>query len=191
VFVLVRTSNLGSADFQRHGEPELSFAIAERVARWGERLMGECGLSSVGAVVGATHARELAAFRERMPRTPFVKSVTMTLTWPTTACRTCGVAHAVDLHEAHGALARGAFQVSGKQLEIPQVKISVGFGNQNGVVAPRLAGARRWARMRICFTARAGDVGFIRSRQGGQREWMDSDSLPDSVIRAARVKIPD
>src|SRR5690349_3095048 len=72
VFVLVRTSNPGSADFQRHGAPELSFAIAERVARWGETLMGECGLSSVGAVVGATHASELAAFRERMPRTPFL-----------------------------------------------------------------------------------------------------------------------
>ncbi|HUR27722.1 MAG TPA: orotidine-5'-phosphate decarboxylase [Planctomycetota bacterium] len=72
VFVLVRTSNPGSADFQRHGEPELSFAVAARVARWGERLMGEHGLSSVGAVVGATHARELAAFRECMPRTPFL-----------------------------------------------------------------------------------------------------------------------
>ncbi len=72
VFVLVRTSNPGSAEFQRLGSPELSFAIAERVARWGERLMGECGLSSVGAVVGATHAKELAAFRERMPRTLFL-----------------------------------------------------------------------------------------------------------------------
>jgi orotidine-5'-phosphate decarboxylase len=71
-FVLVRTSNPGSADFQRLGDPELSFAIAERVAHWGERLMGESGMSSVGAVVGATHAKELALFRERMPRTPFL-----------------------------------------------------------------------------------------------------------------------
>lgn len=72
VFVLVRTSNPGSAEFQRSGSPELSFRVAERVAAWGERLLGACGLSSVGAVVGATHARELAAFRDRMPRTPFL-----------------------------------------------------------------------------------------------------------------------
>ncbi|MEO6711012.1 MAG: orotidine-5'-phosphate decarboxylase [Planctomycetota bacterium] len=72
IFVLVRTSNPGSADFQRLGAPELSFAIAERVARWGEGLMGECGLSSVGAVVGATHGQELAAFRDSMPRALFL-----------------------------------------------------------------------------------------------------------------------
>lgn len=72
LFILVRTSNPGSSDFQRHGSPELSFQIAERVARWGERLIGECGLSAVGAVVGATHAGELADFRARMPRSPFL-----------------------------------------------------------------------------------------------------------------------
>lgn len=66
-FVLVRTSNKGSADFQRHGSPELSHRIAESVVRWGQALIGECGLSSIGAVVGATHAAELADFRTRMP----------------------------------------------------------------------------------------------------------------------------
>jgi len=72
VYVLVRTSNPGSADFQRHGEPELSHLVARRVHEWGAELVGECGLSSVGAVVGATHARELRSFREAMPRTPFL-----------------------------------------------------------------------------------------------------------------------
>jgi orotidine-5'-phosphate decarboxylase len=72
IFVLVRTSNPGSADFQRTGSPELSFRIAERVARWGERVLGSSGLSSVGAVVGATHAAELASFRAAMPRAPFL-----------------------------------------------------------------------------------------------------------------------
>jgi len=72
VYVLVRTSNPGSADFQRHGEPELSEVVARHVARWGERVMGERGLSSVGAVVGATHARELARFRELLPRAPLL-----------------------------------------------------------------------------------------------------------------------
>jgi len=72
LFVLVRTSNPSSADFQRHGEPELSHAIAAAVERWGEELIGACGLSSVGAVVGATHSQELRDFRARMPRTPIL-----------------------------------------------------------------------------------------------------------------------
>lgn len=72
LYVLVRTSNKGSADFQRHGQPELSLRIAAAVARWGEGLMGESGWSSVGAVVGATHGEELRAFRAAMPRTPLL-----------------------------------------------------------------------------------------------------------------------
>ncbi len=72
IYVLVRTSNKGSADFQRHGSPQLSARIAERVVEWGSGLMGESGWSSVGAVVGATHAAELREFRERMPRTPLL-----------------------------------------------------------------------------------------------------------------------
>lgn len=72
IYVLVRTSNPGSADFQRHGDPELSEVVARHVARWGERVVGERGLSSVGAVVGATHARELARFQDLMPRTPLL-----------------------------------------------------------------------------------------------------------------------
>lgn len=72
LFILVRTSNPGSADFQRSGAPELSFRIAERVARWGEALRGSSGLSSVGAVVGATHAAELAGFRAAMPHAPLL-----------------------------------------------------------------------------------------------------------------------
>ena len=72
--MLVRTSNPGSADFQKHGEPELSDVVAASVTQWGEspELMGESGWSSVGAVVGATHAAELAHFREAMPRTPLL-----------------------------------------------------------------------------------------------------------------------
>jgi len=62
LYLLVRTSNPGSADFQRHGA----------VARWGERLLGAGGWSSVGAVIGATHPSELAGFRRAMPRTPFL-----------------------------------------------------------------------------------------------------------------------
>lgn len=72
LYVLVRTSNKGSADFQRHGAPELSLRIAAAVERWGAGLMGECGWSSVGAVVGATHGAELRAFRAALPHTPLL-----------------------------------------------------------------------------------------------------------------------
>jgi orotidine-5'-phosphate decarboxylase len=72
VYVLVRTSNPGSGMFQELGDPRLVDQVATEVARWGEGLLGECGLSSVGAVVGATHTEELTHLRERMPRTPFL-----------------------------------------------------------------------------------------------------------------------
>lgn len=71
-YVLVRTSNPGSAEFQRCGEPAVCEAVAKVVARVGERVMGDCGLSSIGAVVGATHPGELARMRELMPHTPFL-----------------------------------------------------------------------------------------------------------------------
>ncbi|MDP6538038.1 MAG: orotidine-5'-phosphate decarboxylase [Planctomycetota bacterium] len=72
IFVLVRTSNPGSSDFQTHGEPTLSHRLARATHRWGWDLRGECGLSSVGAVVGATHPALLAQMRELMPHTPFL-----------------------------------------------------------------------------------------------------------------------
>jgi len=43
--------------------------IAELVADWGADLVGERGLSSVGAVVGATHTRAVTEARRLMPRT--------------------------------------------------------------------------------------------------------------------------
>lgn len=72
IYVLVRTSNPGSGMFQEHGEPRLVDVVADQVARWGAELVGACGLSSVGAVVGATHTAELTQLRERMPTTPFL-----------------------------------------------------------------------------------------------------------------------
>ena len=46
--------------------------VADAVAGWGRELVGACGLSSVGAVVGATHPDELTSLRARMPTTPFL-----------------------------------------------------------------------------------------------------------------------
>jgi orotidine-5'-phosphate decarboxylase len=72
VYVLVRTSNPGGALFQEYGSPPLYERIADAVVEWGKGLIGRCGLSSVGAVVGATHPAELASLRARMPSVPFL-----------------------------------------------------------------------------------------------------------------------
>jgi orotidine-5'-phosphate decarboxylase len=72
IYVLVRTSNKHSALFQDHGAPPLHEKVAACVDQWGAELVGTRGLSSVGAVVGATHPAELARLRRAMPRTPFL-----------------------------------------------------------------------------------------------------------------------
>ncbi len=75
LYLLVRTSNPGGATIQHHGEPPLADLLAHAVERWGAsrpELRGECGLSSVGAVVGATHADELAHFRALLPHAPLL-----------------------------------------------------------------------------------------------------------------------
>jgi len=70
IFVLVKTSNAG-ADVQdvvlKDGHV-LWHHVASLVAEWGEDLVGEVGLSSVGAVVGATHPRAVAEARRLMPK---------------------------------------------------------------------------------------------------------------------------
>jgi orotidine-5'-phosphate decarboxylase len=72
VFFLVRTSNPGAADVQDavllDGRP-LWHHIAESVHEWGQPLVGERGLSSIGAVVGATHPRGVSEARKLMPQT--------------------------------------------------------------------------------------------------------------------------
>jgi orotidine-5'-phosphate decarboxylase len=74
VFVLVRTSNPGAGLFQDlvcDGKP-LYRHVADEVAKWNAPTIGESGLGDVGAVVGATHPRELAELRAAMPHTWFL-----------------------------------------------------------------------------------------------------------------------
>jgi orotidine-5'-phosphate decarboxylase len=70
LFVLARTSNPGADDLQQQmladGRPVWE-RTAELIAGWGAGLIGECGLSSVGAVVGATHPEAVERARELMP----------------------------------------------------------------------------------------------------------------------------
>jgi len=77
IFVLVRTSNPGGAAIQdfADGEGKRFFVhMAEQVAALGagEGLLGECGYSCVGAVVGATYPDEARMLREVMPQQIFL-----------------------------------------------------------------------------------------------------------------------
>lgn len=75
VFVLVKTSNPGSGelqDLELAGGGTVADRMADRVAAWGVDRLGECGLSDVGAVVGATYPEHAVALRERMPDTVFL-----------------------------------------------------------------------------------------------------------------------
>jgi orotidine-5'-phosphate decarboxylase len=70
IFCLVKTSNAG-ADVQdltlSDGRPIWQH-IAGLVSEWGADLIGDCGLSAVGAVVGATHPRAVREARKLMPQ---------------------------------------------------------------------------------------------------------------------------
>ena len=75
VFVLVKTSNKGSGEFQgltlADGSANMD-AMAKLVAHWGARRLGTSGLSDVGAVVGATWPAEAKRLRSLMPDTIFL-----------------------------------------------------------------------------------------------------------------------
>lgn len=73
LFVLVRTTNPGSAELQGAGEPPMALRLAQRLGALGEALRGpESGLSSLGAVVGTTAVAEAAALRAAMPHAWFL-----------------------------------------------------------------------------------------------------------------------
>jgi orotidine-5'-phosphate decarboxylase len=76
IFVLVKTSNLGSRDLQDQTtgplEEPLYCTVARMVDLLGLNLVGKSGYSSVGAVVGATFPEEAARLRALMPRAIFL-----------------------------------------------------------------------------------------------------------------------
>ncbi len=73
-FLLVSTSNPGAADIQDidAGGAPLHERVAELVAELGAAHAGDCGLSLVGAVAGATRPERLARLRELMPQAIFL-----------------------------------------------------------------------------------------------------------------------
>lgn len=76
LFVLVKTSNPGSASIQGIESVKSKSTISETVAAWlaekSQLLMGESGYSSLGAVVGATYPDEARALRKLMPKNFFL-----------------------------------------------------------------------------------------------------------------------
>lgn len=71
LFVVLKTSNAGSQDFQdlelrATGRP-LYEKIAEAIRQFGRPLTGESGYSSIGAVTGATFPEEAKVLRSLLP----------------------------------------------------------------------------------------------------------------------------
>ena len=71
LFCLVKTSNAGGVDVQdltlSDGRP-LWKQVALLVSELGEEVVGDCGLSSIGAIVGATYPRAIAEARKLLPQ---------------------------------------------------------------------------------------------------------------------------
>lgn len=75
IFVLVKTSNPSSGEFQdlpaQDGRPFYEH-VAAKLRDWGQGLLGDTGYSCVGAVVGATYPAEAARLRALLPNTLFL-----------------------------------------------------------------------------------------------------------------------
>lgn len=75
LFVLVKTSNPNSYQIQdlevKDGE-KVYEKMAKYVDEWGSDFVGECGYSSVGAVVGLTYPKEFIEVKKFMPKAFFL-----------------------------------------------------------------------------------------------------------------------
>ena len=75
IFILVRTSNAGSADLQQqeiHGGPvwaHIAAGLSEAVT---EQTDPSCDLSSIGIVMGATGPEDALSVRQLLPTAPFL-----------------------------------------------------------------------------------------------------------------------
>lgn len=75
VFVLVKTSNPSSAEISEAVNPRgetIRDWLASYVHTQGQRIMGDSGYSTIGAVVGATYPQEAQQLRRLMPRQFFL-----------------------------------------------------------------------------------------------------------------------
>lgn len=75
VFVLIRTSNPGSKDFEyieNKEDKRVYEIVGEKVEKLGEEVLGECGYSSIGGVVGCTTAEDGKKIRGNFGKTFFL-----------------------------------------------------------------------------------------------------------------------
>jgi orotidine-5'-phosphate decarboxylase len=75
IYVLVKTSNKTSGELQDlivNDGLSISETIALYTNVWGENLIGTCGYSSIGAVVGATYPEHAAILRNNNQTVPFL-----------------------------------------------------------------------------------------------------------------------
>lgn len=74
IYVLVRTSNPGAAEFQDRASDGVSLysAIADTVEQLSDRARGSEPYGPIGAVVGATWPEQLAELRRQMPCVPLL-----------------------------------------------------------------------------------------------------------------------
>lgn len=74
IFVLARTSNPGSAEFQCRDDDAVPIfeQVARSAERWGQDSIGECGFHGVGLVVGATYPDEIVKVRQAAPGSIFL-----------------------------------------------------------------------------------------------------------------------
>lgn len=75
VFVLIRTSNEGAKDIEYlptvHDQRVFNI-VGEKINQLGKDYKGSCGFSSVGGVMGCTHADEAISVRESLDSTFFL-----------------------------------------------------------------------------------------------------------------------
>ena len=74
VFVLVKTSNPSSGDFQdlESSGKKMYVIVGDLVNKWNQETIGERGYGSVGAVVGATYPEQAVVLRKIMPKSIFL-----------------------------------------------------------------------------------------------------------------------
>lgn len=75
LFILVRTSNPGSRDFQylsTEQDMPLYDVVGTAVQQAGKAFLGQCGFSSVGAVIGGTTGEEAESIRSLLDTTFFL-----------------------------------------------------------------------------------------------------------------------
>ncbi|MCY6484432.1 orotidine-5'-phosphate decarboxylase [Clostridium aestuarii] len=75
LFVLIRTSNKGSKDFEyieSNAKRKVYEVVGEKVQKLGEEVTGKCGYTSIGGVVGCTTAIDGKEIRNKFDKTFFL-----------------------------------------------------------------------------------------------------------------------